>query len=78
MSTRALPTLRRGSTGNDVKHLQKTLNGLGYGPLAVDGILGPTTEAAVKKFQGNFNLTVDGIVGPRTWTSLQIQSEHDG
>ena len=38
--------------------------------LAVDGIFGRGTEAAVRKFQSVFNLTSDGIVGKRTWYRL--------
>ena len=63
-----MPTLRYGSKGETVIHLQTRLNFLGYGPLEVDGDFGPATEAAVKKFQQNNNpLDVDGIVGPDTW-----------
>jgi peptidoglycan hydrolase-like protein with peptidoglycan-binding domain len=36
----------------------------------VDGIFGPSTEAAVKNFQHDKGLTVDGIVGPHTWAAL--------
>jgi peptidoglycan hydrolase-like protein with peptidoglycan-binding domain len=38
--------------------------------LDVDGIFGPKTEAAVRGFQQNDNLSVDGIVGRQTWTAL--------
>jgi peptidoglycan hydrolase-like protein with peptidoglycan-binding domain len=33
--------------------------------MAVDGIFGPNTEAAVKAFQQSKRLAVDGIVGPQ-------------
>ena len=64
-------TLRRGSTGEDVAYLQGRLNGIGFGPLAIDGIFGPATEEAVKKFQKYYGLTVDGIVGIQTWAKLE-------
>jgi peptidoglycan hydrolase-like protein with peptidoglycan-binding domain len=73
MSTQALPILRLGSTGADVKYLQQILNRINYGPLVADGIFGAKTEAAVKRFQKAFKLTVDGIVGPQTWSALQSQ-----
>jgi peptidoglycan hydrolase-like protein with peptidoglycan-binding domain len=66
----AYPTLRQGSTGENVKQLQNLLNYV-YGPnLKVDGIFGSQTEAAVKKFQKDYGLTVDGIVGVTTWNRL--------
>ncbi len=59
------PTIRRGGRGDNVKALQKMLK------LAkVDGIFGPTTEAAVREFQRGKNLVPDGIVGPATWAKL--------
>jgi peptidoglycan hydrolase-like protein with peptidoglycan-binding domain len=63
------PTLRRGSTGNDVKVLQERLNQFGF-KLAVDGIFGYITEGAVKQFQQDHHLVVDGIVGSMTWNAL--------
>lgn len=58
------PTLRRGSTGQDVAVLQQHLG------LGADGTFGPATEAAVRAFQRTKGLVPDGIVGPRTWALL--------
>jgi peptidoglycan hydrolase-like protein with peptidoglycan-binding domain len=41
--------------------------------VAVDGIFGPQTEAAVKSFQQSNGLAADGIVGPLTWPKLIVQ-----
>ncbi|NET15433.1 MAG: peptidoglycan-binding protein [Okeania sp. SIO1H6] len=71
-ATNARTTLTLNSTGEDVKHLQRRLNVLNYGPLAADGIFGVATEKAVKKFQKFNDLTVDGIVGPQTWERLAL------
>ena len=68
MATR---NLKRGSTGNDVKTLQKNLKKLGYYKSgSVDGIFGPLTDAAVRQFQKAAGITVDGIVGPQTRAAL--------
>lgn len=69
-TSRSLPTLRRGSQGEDVKHLQNLLNYI-YGNIKVDGIFGAATEASVKKFQKEQGLVVDGIVGAKTWQRLE-------
>ena len=37
--------------------IQKRLNSLGYGPLAIDGIVGPKTLAALKKFLSDRGLS---------------------
>ena len=66
------PTLRRGSTGPDVRRLQQLLTSAGFSPGAIDGIFGARTEAAVIAFQTSKGLTPDGIVGVRTWTALGV------
>lgn len=58
--------LQLGSTGPAVKQLQEDLNKVLGIHLAVDGIFGPATQAAVKSFQLQHGLTVDGIYGPQT------------
>ena len=61
--------LKNGSKGDSVKWLQVELNRYGYG-LAVDGIFGSKTEAAVRDFQKRKKLLVDGIVGAITRAEL--------
>jgi hypothetical protein len=51
---------------DEVSGVQGRLNNLGFDCGPVDGISGPRTEAAVREFQGKYNLTVDGIAGPQT------------
>lgn len=61
------PTLRRGSSGEDVKTLQKAL---GFTSAAIDGDFSAKTEAAVKQKQQAAHIVADGIVGAQTWALL--------
>jgi hypothetical protein len=61
--------IRYGSSGDDVKELQRLLNSNGYN-LDVDGQWGDLTEDAVRKYQKQSGLSVDGIVGTQTWGAL--------
>ena len=58
------PTLRKGSTGDDVRRLQAELH------IFIDGEFGPLTEAALKKFQTANKLVADGIAGPQVWKAI--------
>jgi peptidoglycan hydrolase-like protein with peptidoglycan-binding domain len=65
------PTLHQGSTGKDVRRLQRLFvmtKELDY--TGIDGIFGPQTDAVVRSFQQGNGLVVDGIVGPATWGKL--------
>jgi peptidoglycan hydrolase-like protein with peptidoglycan-binding domain len=56
------------------RDVQDGLNQLGYGPLVVDGQIGPKTRAAISAFQrANPPLVVDGIVGPQTKSILMAR-----
>lgn len=57
-------TLRQGSSGDDVRELQRIL------ALVADGIFGPITRAQVVSFQESRELLPDGVVGPMTWAAL--------
>ena len=68
--------LRIGSSGQEVREMQEFLNAIAINYPAipvifpVDGIFNESTEAAVRVFQRQFNLTVDGIVGKATWYKI--------
>ena len=49
---------------SDVEVLQSLLNGLGYHAGAPDGLLGPNTRAAIKRFQAARGLPADGYADP--------------
>ena len=56
-----------------VRALQQRLRKLEHQPGPVDGLYGPLTEAAVKRFQSSAGLQVDGIAGPRTLKALRSE-----
>ena len=61
-------------TRAEVRQLQINLNDLGYGPLTVDGIYGPKTDAAFRK-QTQENITPEVIYPPVAkpwWTSRAV------
>lgn len=65
-------TLTNGSSGDKVRQMQSQLNAIGevytaIPQIAVDGIYGPATTAAVRAFQGVFGLPQTGNVDYATW-----------
>ena len=63
-----MKTLKKGSTGDSVKTLQRLLG------IGIDGKFGPKTRNAVKAYQTAHKLESDGIVGAKTWASLLGQT----
>jgi Putative peptidoglycan binding domain len=61
----AAKPLKAGSHGKRVVTVQRWLG------LHADGVFGPATRRAVKRFQRRHHLTADGIVGPATWRALK-------
>jgi DNA invertase Pin-like site-specific DNA recombinase len=53
-----------------VRAVQRHLRASGYSPGPLDGLFGPLTERATRRFQRASHLAVDGIVGPRTVKAL--------
>jgi peptidoglycan hydrolase-like protein with peptidoglycan-binding domain len=60
--------LRRGMHGPNVLKVQQRLH------LPADGIFGPATKRAVKRFQKSHGLFADGVVGPATWSALRART----
>ena len=56
--------LRKGSRGEGVKIMQEALG------IGADGVFGPGTERALKKWQADNGLVADGIAGPATFEKL--------
>lgn len=62
-----------GSSGPEVSALQLRLRRLGFYDGPVDGIYGPRTEEAVRRFQSSVGLKPDGLVGPSTRSALDLR-----
>ena len=64
-----LPQLAAPATGPSVKAAQQLLKESDPN-LAVDGVFGPLTHAAVEAFQAAHELAQDGVIGVHTWGAL--------
>ncbi len=53
-------------SGDDVSDLQGRLLSLGFSTDRTDGVFGPQTEAALRRFQRSVGLPDNGILGPRS------------
>lgn len=76
-SDKTIPTIAmvekaEAATAN-TREVQTRLKKWGYYTGSVDGINGPKTIAAVKKFQKRYGLTQDGIVGPLTAAKMGLK-----
>jgi peptidoglycan hydrolase-like protein with peptidoglycan-binding domain len=60
----------RGSRAGAVRLLQRRLG------IAADGVFGPGTKRALKRFQRAHGLTADGVAGPATWNALGVRGHH--
>ncbi|MEW4308240.1 D-Ala-D-Ala carboxypeptidase family metallohydrolase [Rossellomorea marisflavi] len=76
-------TMKQGDSGNDVRELQIRVAGWAAASpaktyVAVDGVFGAGTAAAVKRFQSAYGLTADGVAGPQSHTQLNALEASDG
>ncbi len=70
--------VQSGSTGNDVKLLQRLLKSNGCKGkdgknLTIDGSCGANTVYAIKEYQKKKKLEVDGCAGNATWKSILLR-----
>lgn len=71
-AARAATVLDVGSSGADVKKVQRKLIDWGYLDGTADGKYGAKTQAAVKAFQRKNGLSADGRVGARTASAMGV------
>ena len=62
----------------DTKEVQTVLKKWGYYTGSIDGINGPLTKEAVKRFQRKYGLTADGVVGPLTASKMGLRVKENG
>lgn len=67
--------LENGSSGSKVRQLQEQINVIAEAypaipKVTVDGIYGPATAAAVRKFQSVFGLPATGVTDYKTWYKI--------
>jgi peptidoglycan hydrolase-like protein with peptidoglycan-binding domain len=70
------PVLKQGANSTwprvTVRSLQFLLAAHGA-RIAVNGVFGASTKAAVASFQRTHHLTANGVVGPKTWGALIVK-----
>jgi peptidoglycan hydrolase-like protein with peptidoglycan-binding domain len=65
-------------SSSTIRSVQQALKDKGFDPGPVDGINGPGTRSALKKYQDQQHLTADGRLGPKTLDSLGVKSVNPG
>jgi peptidoglycan hydrolase-like protein with peptidoglycan-binding domain len=55
---------------NDVRKVQDSLQTKGFDPGPIDGVAGPSTRAAVRKFQDHFGMKASGAIDNQTLFAL--------
>lgn len=60
-------------SGDDVRAVQNALGDRGWDPGTADGVYGPQTSAAVRRFQMSRGLRVTGVVGAEEYRQLGVR-----
>jgi lysozyme family protein len=68
--------LHAGNRGWDVAALQFKLAWHGFPSGTMDGVFGPHTDAALRRFQRWAGLGADGVAGPATYRALRHRRAH--
>jgi peptidoglycan hydrolase-like protein with peptidoglycan-binding domain len=73
LSAGPTPVLNLGSTGEDVRRVQRALNAASpKRKLPVNGVYDTTTQAALFAWQAKNGIAENGVVGPASWAALQV------
>ena len=75
-SSRRLPPPRAPPADAGVAALQVGLRRMGFTRAPIDGITGPATAKAIRRFQARARIQVDGVVGPQTRKALGRFARH--
>ena len=67
----AIPVFAQSSDA--IRDAQQSLKDKGFYNGPIDGINGPLTHSAVRKYQRKQNLTADGRLGPKTLDTLGVK-----
>jgi Putative peptidoglycan binding domain len=70
-SLSAIPVMAQSQ--DTIREVQQSLKDKGFDPGSVDGVNGPATRSAIKKFQAQQNLAADGRLGPKTLDALGVK-----
>jgi peptidoglycan hydrolase-like protein with peptidoglycan-binding domain len=62
--------VRESTTTDLVSRAQEELRELGYNPGPIDGIMGPRTQQALRRYQRDFNIPVTGTLNAQTRQQL--------
>ena len=71
LSAGTTPVVKRGSASNAVRRVQRALNAAGDPRLAISGVFGASTTAAVRAYQQAVGLAPTGVVAADTWAKLK-------
>ena len=67
-----IASLNQGSSGAEVRRLQRALTYLGFDPGDIDGTLSPKTQDAVTAFQQHKRFAADGVQEAKTTFSFFV------
>jgi peptidoglycan hydrolase-like protein with peptidoglycan-binding domain len=68
-----VPAYLSAQSADEIRGAQQALKDKGFDPGPIDGVDGPKTRAATRKYQKENSLQADGRLGPQTLDSLGVR-----